>query len=158
MKKTALLLILSIGTLFSLQASAKTELMKDTTAKLKANANSIIKLSVSDYNKLLSTASTYKSDVIYNPFLSGDEKTALQVTYDRYLYTLKKSTKVDSVLTLSNADYEKLVTTAEDYKAQIIYNPFLSGDEKTSIQVAFDRYLYNLKKTVKFDSIALASR
>ena len=122
MKKTALLLTLTIGSIFSLRANAETTLHKDTTAKSKAGINSFIKLPASDYNKLLSTAGTYKSQVIYNPFLSGDEKTALQVNYDRYLYTLKRSTKVDSVLTMPAADYQKLVATAEDFKAQIIYN------------------------------------
>jgi hypothetical protein len=151
MKKKLLLLTLTAGSIFSLQSRAASIVKIDTAGKV-APETAFVKLPASDYQKLVSTAVDYKTQIIYNPFLTGDEKTAMQINYDRYIYNLKKSTKVDSLLTLPADDYQKLVNTATDYKTGIIYNPFLTGDEKTAMQISYDRYLYNLKKSVKADA------
>jgi len=154
MKKKFLLLTLAAGSVFSMHANASVVLKADSAAKTVHYASTYIKLPVSDFRKLVNTAVDYKTQVIYNPFLSGDEKTALQISYDRYIYNLNRSIKIDSVLTLPTEDYQKLLNTATDYKTLLIYNPFLSGDEKTALQINFDRYIYTLKKAVKTDGVA----
>lgn len=50
-------------------------------------------------------------------------------------------------------DYQQLINIANDYQKQLKYNSLMKADDKISVQINIEKYLFDLPKSVKLDSV-----
>ena len=50
-------------------------------------------------------------------------------------------------------DYQQLIGIAGDYSKQVKYNPLMKSDDKVTVQINIEKYLFDLPKSVKLDSV-----
>lgn len=75
------------------ESQAKPKTVKKDTAKYEY----YIKVSARDYQQLLNLAVNYRNSTTYNPTMQPNEKLNEQAGIDRYLFSLSKRVKLDSL-------------------------------------------------------------
>ena len=71
--------------------------------------------------------------------------------------TVKDTSKVkyDYFVKVPMRDYQQLIGIAGDYQKQIKYNQLMKSDDKIGMQINLEKYLFDLPKSVKRDSIII---
>jgi hypothetical protein len=67
--------------------------------------------------------------------------------------TTKQKAVYEKFIKVQVGDYRQLIDIANDYKTQVKYNALMEPADKIAIQVNIEKYLFELSKKVKIDSV-----
>lgn len=77
---------------------------------------------------------------------------AVAVSYGQTTKDTAKA-KYDYFVKVPVRDYQQLINIANDYQKQLKYNSLMKADDKISVQINIEKYLFDLPKSVKLDSV-----